>query len=237
MQHELPLTPRETARADQDGAPSSSADRARSTVVTAVVAVVALAAGLALGLLGAGALLRAPVPGDSSVDAGFARDMQAHHAQAVEMSVLVRDRTDDEEVRVLALDILLTQQQQQGQMFGWLATWGLPQASTDPVMAWMADHHDGPLDEGLGLAAMPGYASAEQLERLTSAQGQEAERLYLALMIPHHQGGVDMADVAAEQAEQPAVRALAAAMVAAQRSEIAVLRQMLDERGGAPDDL
>ena len=50
-----------------------------------------------------------------SVDVGFSRDMQDHHAQAVEMSVMVREATDDPQVRTLALDIMLTQQQQLGQ--------------------------------------------------------------------------------------------------------------------------
>ena len=35
-------------------------------------------------------------PSDFGADAGFSRDMQAHHAQAVEMALLVRERSDDE---------------------------------------------------------------------------------------------------------------------------------------------
>ncbi|MGV9241012.1 DUF305 domain-containing protein, partial [Streptomyces nigra] len=46
-----------------------------------------------------------PVPGADSADAGFARDMSVHHQQAVEMAYVVRDRTDDEDVRRLAYDI------------------------------------------------------------------------------------------------------------------------------------
>ena len=57
---------------------------------------------------------------------GFARDMMVHHAQAVEMAEIVRDKTENENVRILATDIALTQQAQIGQMQGWLAVWELP---------------------------------------------------------------------------------------------------------------
>lgn len=62
-------------------------------------------------------------PGENSPEAGFARDMMMHHAQAVDMATLLRDRTEDPEMRQLALDIMLTQQAQIGQMQGWLAVW------------------------------------------------------------------------------------------------------------------
>lgn len=217
-----------TTAPEEDVDPLPGGDR-RSPLLVAV-AVVALAGGIALGLLGAGALLRPAVPAEGSVDVGFARDMQAHHDQAVQMSVLVRDRTTDETVRGIALDMLLTQRQQQGQMFGWITVWGLPQASSS-VMAWMGEgHHD------LGsVEAMPGMATAEQLDALRAAEGVEAERIFLTLMIPHHQGGVEMAEVALERAQQPEVRRLAEAIVVSQLAEITVLTEMLDERGGPAD--
>jgi uncharacterized protein (DUF305 family) len=46
--------------------------------------------------------------------------------QAVEMALVLRDRTSDAELRQFALDILLTQQVPIGQMQGWLAMWGVP---------------------------------------------------------------------------------------------------------------
>lgn len=204
-------------------------------VAVVAVAVVALAAGAAIGLLVGGSVLRPATPVEGSVDVGFARDMSVHHRQAVEMSVLVRDRSDDAAVRQLALDILLTQQHQQGQMFGWLDTWGLPASSTAEPMAWAGDHAHGGT-AGVG-GAMPGLATTEQMGRLEAAEGDEADRLFLALMIPHHVGGVEMAEVAVDRATQPQVRRLAEAIVASQVAEITLLEQMLAERGGAPADL
>lgn len=207
----------------------------RSRVAVVATAVVAAAAGLAGGLLLAGSLLGPSIPAEGSADVGFARDMQAHHAQAVEMALLVRERSDDPELRQVALDIELTQQQQQGQMYGWLQVWGLPQASSAPPMAW-ADGHghggDGAGEPGAGeQGAMPGMATPEQLAELSAADGVVAERLFLDLMIAHHEGGVAMARDALELAEQPAVRRLAQAVVDSQTAEIAVLRALQADVG------
>ncbi|MEV4010737.1 DUF305 domain-containing protein [Nonomuraea angiospora] len=79
----------------------------------------AAALAFALAAFGLGLLWPRP-PADASVEAGFARDMQAHHAQAVQMTLIVRDRISDREVRTLAYDIATTQQQQIGQMYAWL---------------------------------------------------------------------------------------------------------------------
>ena len=92
---------------------------------TIVAALVALAIGLASGVFIGRTAGNGGAPGDLSVDAGFARDMQTHHDQAVEMSLIVRDLTDDEDVRQIAYDIARTQAHQSGQMAGWLAAWGL----------------------------------------------------------------------------------------------------------------
>ena len=82
---------------------------------------------------------RSMAPGNDSAEAGFARDMATHHAQAVEMSFLIRDKSQDEALRTLAYDIIVTQSTQRGVFMGWLQEWGLPQAST-ARMAWMPGH-------------------------------------------------------------------------------------------------
>ena len=96
------------------------------------------------------ALLVTRLPGEGSAEAGFARDMIVHHAQAVQMAEIVRDRTQSDDMRLLAADISLTQQAQIGIMQGWLQVWGLPISGAEPAMAWMGHPMDGP---------MPGMAS------------------------------------------------------------------------------
>lgn len=224
-----------------------STARAVAVAVAVVLVAVGLAAGMALGTWLRSAA-PAAAPDDGSVDAGFARAMKDHHAQAVQMATLIRDRTSDPQVRTLALDILLTQQQQIGQMYGWLTAWQLPQTSARPPMAWMGirpgngggsstGHQMGqPSDPGQGqegaLATMPGMATAQEVQRLAELPDRRAQRLFLTLMIRHHRGGVTMARAAADQASQPTVRGLARSIVASQTAEITALQQMLAARGG-----
>lgn len=185
----------------------------------ALLAVVAVAAGLLGYWLGARG---AAGPGTDSAEAGFARDMISHHAQAVDMATLVRERSQDEELRQIALDIVLTQQGQIGQMQGWLSTWRYPLANAGPAMAWMAMPTDG---------MMPGMAAPEQMNMLRSLDGVEAEILFLQLMITHHVSGVEMAQAALGQVKRPEVRALAQSMVNAQSYEIEVMQGLLAARG------
>jgi uncharacterized protein (DUF305 family) len=214
-------------------------------------AIIAIAIAAAAGLVAGYQIGKDPaqagqtVPADDSVDAGFARDMRVHHAQAVEMSYIIRDNTTSRDVRTLAYDIATTQQAQIGYMTAWLDMWGLPQHSSDPAMAWMSDddmsgmsgHDMGHMsgDDMLGPdGLMPGMATPEQMEQLTEARGKQAEILFLQLMIRHHMGGVEMARYAAEHAEVDDVRHLAQTIVTAQQYEIDAMNDMLVERGAKP---
>lgn len=195
---------------------------------------VALVAGVLLGRVSAPGSGQAN-PNATSAEAGFARDMQTHHAQAVDMAILVRDATDDPEVRLLALDILTAQSQQMGQMYAWLVSWGVPQTSTEPPMAWMArptldGGHDEHGDAHVPGERMPGLATPEQMAALADAEGVEAERLFLELMTAHHLGGVEMAEAVLARTDLPLVTNLAAGMVAIQDKEIDYMRELLDAR-------
>jgi uncharacterized protein (DUF305 family) len=166
--------------------------------------------------------------------------MQTHHAQAVEMALIVRDRSTDPTIRALAYDIATSQQQQIGQMYAWLEDWGLPQTGTQPPMTWMsggghagmggATSTSGGTPTATTAGAMPGMATPEDLQRLASLDGTEAEALFLELMITHHQAGVTMAEAALERAGEPQVRTLAGAIVTGQQSEIDLMRQLLATR-------
>lgn len=114
-------------------------------------------------------------PGLHSPDAGFARDMAVHHQQAVEMSFVVRDLTQDEPVRTLAYDIANTQANQRGMLLGWLDLWGLPKVvAGEPPMSWMGTggEHSGHATQDAGSGAlMPGMATKEELARLGGLGG------------------------------------------------------------------
>ena len=165
-------------------------------------------------------------PGDDSAEAGFARDMMVHHAQAVEMAGILRDKSVSPEMETLATDIALTQQAQIGQMQGWLAVWGLPMTGAEPPMTWMGHYTDG---------RMPGMATPEEIEALREAPPEEAEKRFLRLMIPHHQAAVPMAEAVLEETDRLEVRQLAGAIAASQKAEIETMRDLLAERGAKPE--
>ncbi|WP_084962373.1 DUF305 domain-containing protein [Thermoactinospora rubra] len=186
-------------------------------------------------LLAAAALLvfgRSGPPSDASPEAGFARDMAVHHAQAVEMSFLVYDRSTSPEVRTLAFDIINTQAAQRGMFMGWLQQWGLRQAGDRPPMAWMVGHGHGGTEQRPD--AMPGMATKQELDRLRSLKGRDAEILFLQLMIRHHQGGVKMAEAALKLAERPEVVTMARQIVTGQSGEITLMTDYLKQRGAQP---
>ncbi|MEV7652720.1 DUF305 domain-containing protein [Streptomyces anulatus] len=214
-------------------APSGSTRRmvlAGAAVLLVALGLVALMVVRPSAASPSGASSARSAPAEDSVDAGFARDMSIHHQQAVEMSFIVRDRTDDEDVRRLAYDIINTQANQRGMMLGWLELWGLPKSAAGPPMEWMG-HTVTPTDDG---SLMPGMATDAELAALTAAKGQKAEVLFLRLMTVHHRAGADMAQAAAGAAKTDAIRDLAAGMVLGQQSEMGLMADMLKARGAKP---
>jgi uncharacterized protein (DUF305 family) len=212
-----------------------------ASVALVVVAAVAFSAGRLSTLVD-------PTPTDTSAEAGFARDMQVHHHQGVELAMIVRDLTDDPDVRLLAYDIATTQAQQAGQLYGWLRVWGLSQAGSEPSMTWMTrpasedghtEHDDGSGSgdgSGDGSAAhepgdrMPGLATPEQIDELEASAGVEAERRFLELMIAHHRGAVEMADAALARSSNGVVVPFAQSVAKSQAAEIALMEEMLRTR-------
>ncbi|MFC4610039.1 DUF305 domain-containing protein [Streptomyces maoxianensis] len=212
--------------------------RTHWAAITAVVLALLFAGAATVASAGGGKDAKSLVPTATSADAGFARDMAVHHQQAVEMSFIVRDRTQDDEVRRLAYDIANTQANQRGMMLGWLDLWGLPKVSADSEpMVWIRkDEHDAHSGHSGGHQAMdgslmPGMATRADLERLGKASGKQAEIEYLRLMISHHNGGVTMAEGCVKLCAVATERSLAQGMVDAQRSEVDLMADLLRKRG------
>lgn len=193
-----------------------------------IAAAIALAAAavlvIVLGLNG--------TPSDASPEAGFARDMGTHHAQAVEMSFIVYDRTSSRDVRNLAFDIINTQSTQRGMFMGWLQQWGVGQVGERQQMAWMVGHggHGG----GATSTVMPGMASAAELTKLKGLKEKDAEILFLQLMIRHHEGGVQMAQALLKLSDRDEVTSMANKIVGGQSGEIKLMTDLLRQRGAQP---
>lgn len=124
-------------------------------------------------------LSRLSPPAFTAADTLFMQRMTTHHAQALEMTALVAARHKSPDLPVLAERITISQRDEIAQMQRWLTDRGLP------VPTPHASHpgHD---------TLMPGMLSDDELGRLATARGGEFDRLFLELMIRHHQGALSM---------------------------------------------
>lgn len=121
-----------------------------------------------------------PSPG---TDAQFLQDMIAHHAQALLMASLVPARTSRPEIRMLAERMAVSQRDEIAQMQAWLRNRGQRVPPADPAHTLHdADRH----------AGMPGMLSGAELSQLAESRGVEFDRMFLRLMIRHHEGAVTM---------------------------------------------
>jgi uncharacterized protein (DUF305 family) len=110
-----------------------------------------------------------------------------HHAQALAMTALVPDRTTRGDVRLLAERIEVSQRDEIAQMRRWLESRG--EAAPRPDTAHAEHAHHG---AGAAHAGMPGMLSTSEMARLAAARGSEFDRLFLELMIRHHEGALTM---------------------------------------------
>lgn len=216
----------EADRPDDPGHPVAAGSGGRRPWLLALALVLGLLLGYALATLTQGG---EDSPGETSPEAGFARDMINHHAQAVEMGLIAYDRATMPGVRQLGYDIATAQQGQIGMMQQWLTEWGLLPTGTEPPMAWMPEGTDALVD-----GRMPGMATAEEINALREAEGDEVDRLFLRLMLYHHLGGIHMAEGVLKQSDHPDVTAAAELMLQNQQYEVEVLQELqreLDEAG------
>ncbi|HTF12399.1 MAG TPA: DUF305 domain-containing protein [Asanoa sp.] len=219
------LTLPEDARQQSDVESEQAAPRGRRplTIAAAVVAAVLVL----IAVFGAGWFAHSRShPGDDSVEAGFARDMSTHHAQAVEMSMLALDKSTQPDLRLLAGEIAQAQQAQIGMMQTWLREWGLEPTGHQPRMSWMKDGAS-LMKNGL----MPGMASPEDMTKLRNATGADFDQLYLHLMQQHHLGGIHMVDGILAVSHEGDVDWLAQAMANNQRAELEFIQQILTKIG------
>ncbi len=125
--------------------------------------------------------------GYSPADVRFMQDMIPHHQQALEMSELVTERTNRQEIIEAAGRIKASQGDEINFMQKWLADRN--ESSPEPGhMDMMHTHLD-----------MAGMASAQEMDQLSRAEGVDFDRLFLTLMIRHHEGALEMVENLLEQ--------------------------------------
>jgi len=150
--------------------------------------------------------------------------MIMHHAQAVEMTALMESHTENKDLRSLGARISRSQSDEIKFMKRWLAARGQPLSETMHDMSHMDMTHES--------ALMPGMLSAEQMEALRNASGQEFDRLFLTGMIQHHGGALtmvkDLFDTAGAGQDAELFN-FATDVDSGQRAEIRIMQRMLEK--------
>lgn len=163
-----------------------------------------------------------PEPVDPD-DAQFVQMMIPHHHQAVLMSELVSGRAADQAVVALADRILVEQGVEIDTMQFWQQVNG--QTETDPESAYA-----GMLDMPMMLEQM-GMASPAEMDQLAASSGAAFDRLYLELMIEHHEGAVRMLEQLLTNGSDQFLSAMGTDMMTAQSTQIWQMEQMLAGMG------
>jgi uncharacterized protein (DUF305 family) len=151
-------------------------------------------------------------------DVAFISGMITHHAQAIEMVNLLKSRTESESMRMMALRIEVSQNDEIGWMRRWLDERKQPQPSEH------AHHMPGGM--------MPGMLSDAEMTKLAAAKGPEFDRLFLEGMIKHHMGALIMVEElfnSPGSAQQADMFDFASHVDADQRMEISRMTQMLKD--------
>ena len=147
-------------------------------------------------------------------DIAFASGMIPHHQQAVEMADMALDKASNAEVTSLAEDIKAAQDPEIAQMSGWLVGWGQPAPE-----GGMSGDMEG-MDHG-------GMMSAADMDALDASTGSAFDRMWVEMMIEHHQGAVEMAQTELSDGQNADAKALAQTIISTQTAEIATLTKLL----------
>ena len=179
--------------------------------------------------------VRAGISADGSdydnADVTFATAMVPHHAQAIMMAQMVPAHGASAHVRELAQQITAEQIPEIVQMQDLLSQWGRPAASTAAMtpsggrasMGGMAGM-DG-TDAALALAQ--GMMTDRQMQALTSSSGPAFDKLFLQLMITHHDGAVTMAKTELSDGQNTDAQVLAQNISDSQLAQITLMQQLL----------
>lgn len=160
--------------------------------------------------------------GHNPADVTFATNMIQHHAQALAMVNLTVERPLDPRFRALASRIRDAQAPEIEAMTKWLGDWdeSVPATANDRM-----DHDMSTMSEGT--ADMPGMMSADEMSQLEAAADGAFQRLWLEMMVRHHEGAVEMAKAEKAAGKFMPALDLAASIITSQTTEIDEMKALL----------
>ncbi len=148
-------------------------------------------------------------------DLMFARTMVPHHEQAIEMADVLLAKPDvDVQLVDLANQIRGGRGPEVEQLTAWLEEWGWP--LPEPGSSDTAE--SGPVD---------GTQSDGGAQTLAAAQGVDAGRLFLELMIANHRGAIEVARTEVEEGRHEGAVAMAQQTMDAHQAEISTMEALL----------
>lgn len=150
----------------------------------------------------------------TDADVMFAQMMIPHHEQAIELADIALDPTVEagDAVRALATQIRNAQDPEVEMMTAMLESWG------EPLY----------MDEGMDHSSMmSGMVSSEEMERLATLRGPEFDAAWLAAMIAHHEGAIDMAEDVLADGDDADTAELAQQIIDGQAAEIERMTSLL----------
>jgi uncharacterized protein (DUF305 family) len=176
-----------------------------------------------------------PVVVDAAFNQGdvtFAQGMIPHHQQAVEMADMALDpaRKAGPAVIDLATRIQGAQGPEIALMNSWLTAWNqpvmagmkpgetMPPGATMPPMEGM---------EGMDMGAMEGMMSAADMTALSKASGPEFDKMWLTMMVKHHDGAITMSKTVQTDGQSADVKTLAGKITSAQKAEIDEMNKLV----------
>ncbi len=206
----------------------------RTIMTWVAAAATALTVGAALGGCGTNATppsssatsSQSVAQAHNQADITFAQGMIPHHAQAIAMSKMAAQRAGSPQVKDLAARIQAAQQPEITQLSDFLRAWNAPVPSTNSAMGGMGQGDMGQMDHG-GSGAMPGMMSGDQMRQMGQASGGAFDRMFLQMMIAHHQGAVTMGNAELTDGQNPDARQLAQRIITAQQREITEMHTLM----------
>ncbi len=167
-----------------------------------------------------GKLRRTPV----EADVAFMQGMIHHHAQAVEMTDLMRARSRNKTLQAFGKRISISQTDEIKFMKQWLEERGKPEMDHSKM-----EHAGGKMIMPL----MPGMLTPEQMQALAKANGPSFDRLFLTGMIQHHGGALVMVEdlfATPGAGQDTMLYDFATDIDNTQRAEIKIMEAMLKEK-------
>ena len=149
-------------------------------------------------------------PTGAAFDQAFIDAMVPHHEGAIEMATAAKEAgLSQPELVKVADDILATQKLEINQMKDWRGEW-FGSSTIDPKGA-----------AALGLSESQ-MGMEHDADALTTSGDVDTD--FAQMMITHHQGAIDMAKLAADNAEHDEIKDLAEEIISAQERELEIMR-------------